>query len=73
MELGRNGSFIKTQAHIDGGANIFGAASTTLSYRLAKAFDVKFIPLPKPIVPTGYNGQPRDSIKFALFLTLNID
>lgn len=73
IELGRNGSFIKTQAHIDGGANIFGAISTSLSYRLAKAFGIKFLSLPKPIFPTGYNGQPGAPIEYALLLTLTID
>ena len=72
-ELGRNGSFIQTSAHIDGGANIFGAIKTSLAYKLCKLFGISFLKLPKPIVPTGYNGEPGEPITLALLLTLTID
>lgn len=73
IELGRNGSFVKTLSHIDGGANIFGAIKTSLAFYLSKCFDISFIKLPKPIVPTGYNGQSGSPITVALLLTLTID
>ncbi len=73
IELGRNGSFIKTLSHIDGGANIFGAIKTSLAFHLSKSFNIHFIKLPKPIVPTGYNGQSGSPITVALLLTLMID
>lgn len=73
VELGRNGNYMKTLAHIDGGANIFGAIKTSLSYLLSKRFHIPFIKLPKPIVPTGYNGKPGTPITVAILLTLTID
>ncbi|CAL3962080.1 unnamed protein product [Diplocarpon coronariae] len=73
VELARNGSFIKTVAHIDGGANIFGIIKTSLAYQLSQRLGVKFIKLPKPITPTGYNGLEGETIRFAVLLTLTID
>ena len=73
IELGRNGFFTKTLAHIDGGANIFGAIKTSLAYRLVKQFDISFVSLPQPIVPTGYNGRKGKPIDTAVLLTLTID
>ena len=73
IELGRNGLYIKTLAHIDGGANIFGAIRTSVAYQLSKSFGISFITLPKPIVPTGYNGKNGAPITVALLLTLTID
>lgn len=72
-ELARNGLFIRTETHIDGGANIFGAIKTRLAYQLSKAFDISFVKLPKPIVPTGYNGKPGTPIELALILTFVLD
>ena len=73
IELARNGSYIKTLAHIDGGANIFGAIKTSLAYQLSQRFGVSFIRLQKPIIPTGYNGEPGEPISFAILLSLTID
>lgn len=73
VELGRNGSFIKTTAHIDGGANIFGALCTSVALQLRDLLGVKFLNLPKPIIPTGYNGQAGAAITHVILLTLTID
>ncbi len=73
IELGRNGSYIKSVAHIDGGANIFGAIRTSVAYQLRKLFGISFLTLPKPIVPTGYNGEEGTAITHAVLLTLTID
>ena len=73
VELARNGLFIKTLAHIDGGANIFGIVKTSLAYQLSQRFGVKFIKLPQVITPTGYNGLAGEPIRYALLLTLTID
>ena len=73
IELGRNGSFVQTLAHVDGGANIFGAIKTSLAFALSKSLGIRFIKLPKPIVPTGYNGQSGSPITVALLLTMTID
>ncbi|EKD19704.1 hypothetical protein MBM_01656 [Drepanopeziza brunnea f. sp. 'multigermtubi' MB_m1] len=73
IELARNGFFIKTTAHIDSGANIFGAIKTSLASQLSSRFGNKFVTLPHPIVPTGYNGALGDPITYVILLTLTID
>ncbi|EKD17763.1 polymerase [Drepanopeziza brunnea f. sp. 'multigermtubi' MB_m1] len=73
IELARNGFYIKTTAHIDGGANIFSAIKTSLASQLSLRFGNKFITLPHPIVPTKYNSTLGDPITHAILLTLTID
>ena len=73
IELARNGNFINSTAHIDGGANIFGAIRTTVAFQLSKLLKVSFLSLPTPIVPTGYNGKPGKPITAAILLTMTID
>lgn len=73
IELARNGNYIKTSAHINGGANIFGAISTSLASQLLSLFRISFLTLPKPIVPTGYDGHSGKPITSAVLLTLTID
>ena len=73
IELGRNGAFIKSIAHIDGGANIFGAIRTSIALRIRNLFGVSFLTLPKPIVPTGYNGNSGSPITKVVLLTLTIN
>lgn len=73
IELAKNGYVIKSTAHIDGGANIFGAINTATASKLVSLFQTSFLTLPTPIVPTGYNGQAGRAITLALLLSLTID
>lgn len=71
-KLSRNGLFISTDAHIDGGANLFGAIRTLTACKIAKAFGITFVKLPFPFQPTGYDGRPGLPITHAILLTLNL-
>lgn len=73
ITLARNGLCIKTIAHIDGGANIFGAVKTSTAQQLSKLFQVPVLTLPKPIVPNGYDGKSGKPITSVILLTLTID
>ncbi|EKD13259.1 hypothetical protein MBM_08702 [Drepanopeziza brunnea f. sp. 'multigermtubi' MB_m1] len=63
IELARNGLFIKTIAHLDSGANIFGALQIALAYKLSKALSVLFLKLLQLIVLTGYDSAKREPIR----------
>ncbi|RKF62554.1 hypothetical protein GcC1_146011, partial [Golovinomyces cichoracearum] len=71
-KLSRNRLFISTDAHVDGGANLFGAIRTLTACKIAKAFGITFVKLPVPFHPTGYDGRPGLPITHAILLTLSL-